>query len=73
MNRTISKKASLLLNLTRAALVLFLVAAAVYYFASGNEFSVEAVLSYTPANIPAAIAFILALYAIKSIVFSCRS
>ena len=69
MNRTISKRATLLLNLTRAALVVFLIAAAIYYFASGNKFSVEAVLSYTPSNIPAAIAFILALYAIKSIVF----
>ena len=58
-----------MLNLTRAALVISLAAIAVWSFASGKEFSVEAVLSYTPSNIPAAIAFILALYAVKSIVF----
>jgi len=63
------KKSDILLFVARAAVIIFLIAAAIWYFASGKEFSVEAILHYTPSNWFLATGFMLLLYAMKSIVF----
>ena len=62
-------KAELLINSLRALLVIVIVGAAIWYFASGRRFSVDAILSWTPSNWTLATLFILLLYAVKSIVF----
>ncbi len=60
-------KATQALNLARVLIVLAIVGAGIYYFASGHEFSVEAVLNWTPENYLLATLFMLALYVMKSI------
>ncbi|MBQ8508321.1 MAG: TVP38/TMEM64 family protein [Clostridia bacterium] len=65
----INDKGSRVLFAARAAVMLFIAIAAVWYFGSGQKFSVEAILSYTPESYLAATLFMIALYAMKSIVF----
>lgn len=62
-------KTELLINVARICFIAFIVIFAIWYFASGRKFSVEAILSYTPENLFAATAFMLLLYAVKSVVF----
>lgn len=57
-----------LLNLSRVLFLLFIAGFAVWYFATGHEFSVEAILNYTPDNYFFATLFMLLLYAVKSFV-----
>ncbi len=63
------KLSRILLNGGRAAVILFIVGAAIWYFSSGHEFPDDATLHYTPDNYVLATFFLLSLYAVKSIVF----
>lgn len=64
-----SARGNLILNIIRVLIVVLIVGAAVWYFASGREFSIDAILSYTPSNHFLAAGFLIALYAVKSIAF----
>lgn len=69
MNQLTTNKSALFLNRARVLTLVFIAAAAVWYFASGRRFSVDAILSYTPQNWLWATLFLLLLYAVKSVVF----
>lgn len=60
-------RSAVLLNIARVLIFVLIIGAAIWYFASGREFSVEAVLNYTPTHMLPAAAFMLLLYAVKSI------
>ena len=60
-------RATLLFNIARAAFLLLIVGAIIWYFASGREFSVESILNYTPDDYFLAALFMIVLYIIKSL------
>ena len=67
--RAASKREKFFLNLFRALVIFVIAGAAVWYFASGHEFSIDAILSYTPPDMFLAALFMFMLYAVKSIAF----
>ena len=67
MSTADTRKAKIVLNIVRAALLILIAAGAVWYFVRGNSFSVEAVLSFTPENYPLAVGFMLLLYVVKTL------
>lgn len=60
-------RAAFFMNIMRALLTLLLAGGIIWYFASGHEFSVESILSYTPENYFAAALFMVTLYIVKTL------
>ena len=67
--RTTSGREKFFLNLFRALVIAVIAGVAVWYFASGHEFSIDAILSYTPPDMFLATLFMFLLYGVKSIAF----
>ena len=60
-------RAALIVNILRVLLVILLSAGVIWYFASGQEFSIDAILHYTPDDYFLAALFMMLLYAVKTI------
>ena len=60
-------RAALLISVIRIAVVVILAGGIIWYFASGKEFSIDAILHYTPDNYFLAALFMMFLYAVKTL------
>lgn len=67
MNFSASRRVSLLMNILRGVVIVVLVCGMLWYLASGKEFSVEAILGYTPESYILAAIFMLTLYVVKTL------
>lgn len=67
MNTSKQTRASLAVNILRVLIALALLCGIVWYLASGKEFSVEAILGYTPESYLLAALFMLGLYIVKTL------
>lgn len=60
-------RAMMFMNILRAVMIVLLSLGIIWYFASGKEFSVEAILNYTPDSYIAAALFMVLLYIVKTL------
>lgn len=60
-------RAALIFNILRVVFMLAIVGGIIWYFASGNEFSVDYILHYTPDDYFIAALFMILLYIIKTL------
>ena len=60
-------RAALLISVIRIAVVVILAGGIIWYFASGKEFSIDAILHYTPDDYFLAALFMMLLYAVKTL------